>query len=299
MRWKERFLVPDHRLKTINGASYAGFYYICVEFGSLMGGLHSDALNPHAADEMEEDDVDSAMAEDGWSLPESGSSRTRGPRRSSSRAHSSSIRTSSTSRRAEDKSPPRAHTIGYTHGQSPYAASSSHAPSTSPVTGANRIARAHPTTGRRRRLSIFTAGSVHSHVHEHGHGHSHGSPSYVPSGYGVGSPPFESGSSELASRHLLASRELELELNAVEDREMGLEEALGLDPVEELRRHRRREVERTEMDRSRSRSARRRDDECDDAKEYGYGYARRGTGWMGPARLTGYYNHSEKDNCDL
>jgi len=32
MRWKERFLVPDHRVKDINGASFAGFYYISVEF---------------------------------------------------------------------------------------------------------------------------------------------------------------------------------------------------------------------------------------------------------------------------
>ncbi|KAF5381016.1 hypothetical protein D9615_004057 [Tricholomella constricta] len=32
MRWKERFLVPDHRVAEINGASFAGFYYICVDF---------------------------------------------------------------------------------------------------------------------------------------------------------------------------------------------------------------------------------------------------------------------------
>lgn len=32
MRWKERFLVPDHRVKDINGASFAGFYYICLDF---------------------------------------------------------------------------------------------------------------------------------------------------------------------------------------------------------------------------------------------------------------------------
>ncbi|KDQ17970.1 hypothetical protein BOTBODRAFT_104624 [Botryobasidium botryosum FD-172 SS1] len=32
MRWKERFLVPDHRVRVINGASFAGFYYVCVEF---------------------------------------------------------------------------------------------------------------------------------------------------------------------------------------------------------------------------------------------------------------------------
>ena len=29
MRWKEHFLVPDHRVKTINGASFEGFYYTC------------------------------------------------------------------------------------------------------------------------------------------------------------------------------------------------------------------------------------------------------------------------------
>lgn len=31
MRWKEQFLVPDYRVKTINGASFAGFYYICYQ----------------------------------------------------------------------------------------------------------------------------------------------------------------------------------------------------------------------------------------------------------------------------
>ena len=31
MRWKEHFLVPDHRIKSIHGASFAGFYYICLE----------------------------------------------------------------------------------------------------------------------------------------------------------------------------------------------------------------------------------------------------------------------------
>ncbi|KAL1742379.1 vacuolar import and degradation protein-domain-containing protein [Schizophyllum fasciatum] len=34
MRWKERFLVPDHRVQDINGASFAGFYYVCVDFNS-------------------------------------------------------------------------------------------------------------------------------------------------------------------------------------------------------------------------------------------------------------------------
>ncbi|CAI9716061.1 Hypothetical predicted protein [Octopus vulgaris] len=29
MRWKEHFLVPNHKITDINGASFAGFYYIC------------------------------------------------------------------------------------------------------------------------------------------------------------------------------------------------------------------------------------------------------------------------------
>lgn len=31
MRWKEQFLVPDHTIKDISGASFAGFYYICFQ----------------------------------------------------------------------------------------------------------------------------------------------------------------------------------------------------------------------------------------------------------------------------
>ncbi|RKP24841.1 vacuolar import and degradation protein-domain-containing protein [Syncephalis pseudoplumigaleata] len=39
MRWKEHFLVPDHRVQSINGASFAGFYYICCHLsaGSITG----------------------------------------------------------------------------------------------------------------------------------------------------------------------------------------------------------------------------------------------------------------------
>jgi hypothetical protein len=39
MRWKEYFLVPDHRVKTITGASFEGFYYICFNQcdGSVSG----------------------------------------------------------------------------------------------------------------------------------------------------------------------------------------------------------------------------------------------------------------------
>jgi hypothetical protein len=31
MRWKEFFLVPDHTVRVINGASFAGFYYCCYD----------------------------------------------------------------------------------------------------------------------------------------------------------------------------------------------------------------------------------------------------------------------------
>lgn len=38
MRWKERFLVPDHRVRNINGASFAGFYYMCVTLEEQVDG---------------------------------------------------------------------------------------------------------------------------------------------------------------------------------------------------------------------------------------------------------------------
>jgi len=39
MRWKEHFLVPDHKINSIKGASFAGFYYICFRRseGSIEG----------------------------------------------------------------------------------------------------------------------------------------------------------------------------------------------------------------------------------------------------------------------
>lgn len=39
MRWKEQFLVPNHRVRTINGASFEGFYYICFNqiHGTIQG----------------------------------------------------------------------------------------------------------------------------------------------------------------------------------------------------------------------------------------------------------------------
>ncbi|KJE97942.1 hypothetical protein CAOG_08009 [Capsaspora owczarzaki ATCC 30864] len=41
MRWKEQFLVPDHRIKSVSGASFAGFYYICFQRStSTISGLY-------------------------------------------------------------------------------------------------------------------------------------------------------------------------------------------------------------------------------------------------------------------
>ena len=37
MRWKEEFLVPDHRVREISGASFEGFYYIC--FSQVTGAI--------------------------------------------------------------------------------------------------------------------------------------------------------------------------------------------------------------------------------------------------------------------
>ncbi|KAI4219039.1 MAG: hypothetical protein L6R36_008603 [Xanthoria steineri] len=37
MRWKESFLVPDHRVREIQGASFEGFYYIC--FNQISGDI--------------------------------------------------------------------------------------------------------------------------------------------------------------------------------------------------------------------------------------------------------------------
>jgi len=37
MRWKEYFLVPDHKVKAISGASFEGFYYIC--FNQITGSI--------------------------------------------------------------------------------------------------------------------------------------------------------------------------------------------------------------------------------------------------------------------
>jgi glucose-induced degradation protein 4 len=47
MRWKEYFLVPDHRVKDLAGASFEGFYYVC--FNQITGdlkGIYYHAKSP-------------------------------------------------------------------------------------------------------------------------------------------------------------------------------------------------------------------------------------------------------------
>jgi glucose-induced degradation protein 4 len=44
MRWKEYFLVPDHRVRTITGASFEGFYYICFsQVNGTVNGIYFHA----------------------------------------------------------------------------------------------------------------------------------------------------------------------------------------------------------------------------------------------------------------
>jgi len=50
MRWKERFLVPDHRVQDINGASFAGFYYVCVDFNPQSTGPITRGAIPTSSD---------------------------------------------------------------------------------------------------------------------------------------------------------------------------------------------------------------------------------------------------------
>jgi len=60
MRWKERFLVPDHRIQDINGASFAGFYYVCVDFNPQSPGTNMRSVTqsfPLCAEEYGEGDL--------------------------------------------------------------------------------------------------------------------------------------------------------------------------------------------------------------------------------------------------
>jgi len=52
MRWKEKFLVPDHRVQDINGASFAGFYYVCVDFNPQQSGTASGQPLPSPVEEV-------------------------------------------------------------------------------------------------------------------------------------------------------------------------------------------------------------------------------------------------------
>ncbi|KAG8760756.1 hypothetical protein FRC14_002052 [Serendipita sp. 396] len=285
MRWKERFLVPDHRVKTINGASFAGFYYICLEFGSLMGNLHAESIHYHPPQEIEEEDeegLDIEQVDDTQSSSRTGSGRADIPKRN---RRSRSRNPSEGARVDDDKSPPRA----YAYGSSPYYASTSSDPSTSPVTGANRIRRASghgATLMRRRRMSIYTAGSVAAHVHEVGH-HAH---------------PYSSPTTSASHSSHLASHGASATPPSMPPRRMGegvgmtLEEALAMDIAEEQQRTTERERERRSMRDSRSRSRSTSRLRHEDDRENGYGHAKK---LSTPARLVGYYYHAGKDICDL
>ncbi|KAF7792982.1 hypothetical protein EIP86_004087 [Pleurotus ostreatoroseus] len=55
MRWKEKFLVPDHRVQDISGASFAGFYYVCVDFNPQhTASAAAPALAPSELDPLDE-----------------------------------------------------------------------------------------------------------------------------------------------------------------------------------------------------------------------------------------------------
>ncbi|THU87243.1 hypothetical protein K435DRAFT_681996 [Dendrothele bispora CBS 962.96] len=75
MRWKERFLVPDHRVQDINGASFAGFYYVCVDFNPS-----GSKISEHMPLTPENHEIDTASV-----LPPKSESPTRSRRDSSTR----------------------------------------------------------------------------------------------------------------------------------------------------------------------------------------------------------------------
>ncbi|PKI84088.1 hypothetical protein MVES_002101 [Malassezia vespertilionis] len=59
MRWKEQFLVPDHRVRRVNGASFSGFYYMCIAFDTPR---RTAAPNPGNIDALQR--RDSTLSED-------------------------------------------------------------------------------------------------------------------------------------------------------------------------------------------------------------------------------------------
>lgn len=48
MRWKEEFLVPDLRIKRINGASFEGFYYVVLNIGGYNREVQGRTIPPGA-----------------------------------------------------------------------------------------------------------------------------------------------------------------------------------------------------------------------------------------------------------
>lgn len=353
MRWKERFLVPDHRVRAINGASYAGFYYICIELGSLMGALHSEALERPAparkttVEDAEEEDFDASNEPMDAEMSATAAYNWRTGRRSRSRRSTSRntrtvhgladpvalsgtpgnrIRIPGSAAAAaaglsahdlleEDKPPHEYAATSPSYASSsamptPTTGAAPYGPSTSPVTGANRIRRASASASgaRRRRLSIYSAGSVqaqmtdhHGHAHPYAHAHAH-SHSHVlsPPQPSLGSTPsvgyLHSGYGRTAD-----DGEREREDEGAEDEIMALDDALALDPIAERERENERRLDDQRRLAARERYAAAIDGTEDHALGYGHTGARKGTGWIGggAARLTGYYYHSEKDHCDL
>ncbi|EST09837.1 Vacuolar import/degradation protein Vid24 [Kalmanozyma brasiliensis GHG001] len=66
MRWKEKFLVPDHRVRDINGASFAGFYYVCVELGESAGIHRSDDSSPDTSPTLSSPTLAPAVSGPQW-----------------------------------------------------------------------------------------------------------------------------------------------------------------------------------------------------------------------------------------
>ncbi|ORY78480.1 vacuolar import and degradation protein-domain-containing protein [Leucosporidium creatinivorum] len=53
MRWKEQFVVPSSHAQNIHGASFAGFYYLCLDFDSGPDDLPSPSAFPSRANDRE------------------------------------------------------------------------------------------------------------------------------------------------------------------------------------------------------------------------------------------------------
>ncbi|KAI9698922.1 MAG: hypothetical protein M1836_003111 [Candelina mexicana] len=74
MRWKEYFLVPDHRVRAISGASFEGFYYICFnQVAGTVSGIYFHAKSEKFVDSTSPSIVNKAnyVPKDtsNWSLP--------------------------------------------------------------------------------------------------------------------------------------------------------------------------------------------------------------------------------------